>query len=135
MNNWKYTEKEFDRNEINNFQKHHNIKFPQEYLAMLDVANGASPEKNILKKDSQEFVVSYFFSWSKGSDINFIENNSFFHEIHSQEVIPFANDPFGNFFCFFYGNNDTPSIVFWEHEQDSIVELSTNFCDFITALE
>lgn len=43
--------------------------------------------------------------------------------IHNQQLIPFAIDPFGNYFCI---SGDSHTVVFWDHEEGTITDTGKN---------
>lgn len=54
-------------------------------------------------------------------------------------IYPFASDSFGNFLCFDYRNNPaSPTIVFWDHEEeeieDSIYPVCSTFQELLNSL-
>ena len=51
------------------------------------------------------------------------------------KVYPFARDPFGNLLCFDYRNStESPTVVFWDHEEENIKEAIYPVCSTFTEL-
>ncbi|MDW8364026.1 MAG: SMI1/KNR4 family protein [Myxococcales bacterium] len=48
-------------------------------------------------------------------------------------LVPFARDPFGNFFCFRCGAHGPDAVVFWEHETGSVETICKTFSDLLAS--
>ena len=51
----------------------------------------------------------------------------------SPKLVPFAFEPGGNYFCFDY-RSDTPKVVFWHHEQNTVFDVCASFTEFVEIL-
>lgn len=134
--NWSYTESGVDKQLIVKFENDHNVIFPPDYVNLLCVSNGASPDKAIFSIGDDEFAVNYFLSWSSESDVSIISAYDHLAKEHSAKIIPFANDAFGNLICFnFEKGKENPTIEFWYHEQDQFFFLANDFTTFMNSLQ
>ncbi|WP_425412152.1 SMI1/KNR4 family protein [Melghirimyces thermohalophilus] len=49
-------------------------------------------------------------------------------------MIPFANDSFGNVYCFDYRQGKTPSLVAYDHEEGDIEPLCRTFSKLVAGI-
>ncbi|MCS6799482.1 MAG: SMI1/KNR4 family protein, partial [Myxococcota bacterium] len=49
-------------------------------------------------------------------------------------LVPFARDPFGNFFCFRCARHGPDAIVYWEHETGGVTTICKTFSDLLASL-
>jgi hypothetical protein len=117
-------------NAINAFQIKHNIKFPKEYLQIV-TSNKPFPVKKFDCAHRKACVFERFLSFDetrKGANVHFGKS-----VVNRPNIIPFGMDPFGNFICFNY-EKQTPSIVFYDHEKDTIEHIAGSFSSFLHKL-
>ena len=92
-------------------------------------------------KFEKEKMIGNLLSFDNDEDDDLILNFRLIRERLKKGIIPFANDPFGNFICFqFTSSNDEPNIVFWDHEiaydneGKAISNVCASFDDFLEML-
>lgn len=98
------------------------LNFPHLFIETVKKFNEGSPINNIFDTDkSKERVFANLLSFNLDSKISIIsvwEDNK---ERLPNGVIPFATDPGGNYICFDYRSANEPSIIFWNHEEDFVL--------------
>lgn len=85
---------------------------------------------NLFKVDNNEKMISYLFSMDKDSK-TYIINFQKFDSEYEQNLVPFAELEFGDLLCFDRKDN---SIVYYNHEEDSIAKVSQSWKDFEESL-
>jgi hypothetical protein len=133
------------------------VNFPERYKKLIQSCNAGSPEKisviyfDNVNKQVNSFCFGAFLSFKEGQgetgfcDLKFpeiIEENLNAPEFFPANIIAFAADPFGNYFCFDYRagkENPDPPVVFWQHEAagrpEAITPLADNFEAFLGMLK
>lgn len=118
MVRWSYIIREPDLKVIKSVEQLLAVKFPDDYIQCILNNHGGQPEPsrfNFGDKDATSFGELLTFDTAHRNYILKIFNS--IKEMLPDGVIPFANDPGGNYICFDYnekGNN--PVIVFLDHE-------------------
>ncbi len=116
------TEQPLSIDEIRKVEKELNTQLPQEYTEHLLKFNGGRCEPNIFSflengKETQSRV-NWFLAIYDGEYDNFVD---FFKDYKRNEkrvpenVIPIANDPFGNLICI---DSENSKIYFWNHDNE-----------------
>ena len=72
--------------------------------------------------------INKFFNEKEVDAMTFI---SAFQAINDNSFIPFAIDPFGNFYCFSLKNH---TIVYYEHEEKNVTETEYSVEQFVESL-
>lgn len=129
-NIWKYVVKLTDDNAIEKVEEKTGVKIPDGFAGFINQNNGGSPTKKHVDIGGVERVF--------GSVLSFNENDNNTEDVYlalkivnKKNVIPFALDPFGNFFCY---SGDTKTVVFWNHEEDKMTDTKMTFKSFIDSL-
>ena len=114
-----------------------NITFPEDFLSVIKKYDAGSPFPNEIYVEGKGEIVSNLVSFLE-DDISYIlhiiETTEFFK---STGLIPIAEDPFGNLFCYSF-DNEGSKIVFWDHEtydQKQFEFVCNNFSEFIKMLQ
>ncbi|WP_373231865.1 SMI1/KNR4 family protein [Cohnella sp.] len=116
---WEFQDQQVGREVISLVEKKLDIEFPSDYVDVALKYHGGSPSLEIFQISGHgKAVFGYLLSYDPDSSNYILEvYNDIIDRLPDKKVIPFANDPFGNFICFDYRKDaDNPSIVFWEHE-------------------
>lgn len=109
--------------EIENFEKQHDLVFPQDYKEHLLSHNGGRCTPNIFifteqgKKSRSR--VDWFLAIYEGEYDNFGKYLEIYKENNKRmptHIFPIAHDPFGNLICISNGKKDFGYIYFWNHE-------------------
>ncbi len=120
--NWLSRKPPTDTSLVKKLEHSLGVSFPKKYVEIVSKFPMGHPDKMCFDMPGrQEAVFSRLLEIpldNNGgiySDYNFISRN-----LESSRIIPFAEDPFGNFICFdYHDTNSNPSVVFWDHEADS----------------
>ncbi len=126
---WKY-KIELERDAISTISEKYNICIPEDLIKLLETANGATPSKTKFMLKVDEKLLGAILSFNPGEK----EADSFEDAMNigfSKNIIPFGIDPFGNYICY---NTDDKSIVFFDHEEDSIEKVAESLEEFINML-
>ena len=90
--------------DLKNVEKILGFKFPKEFRNHYLSVNGGRPERNLFKKDDVIYVVSEFLPIKFGTKDYLFEDVNLHlkieREILPQDLIAFADDPGGDFYCF-----------------------------------
>jgi hypothetical protein len=133
MIEWRYVKPLMDENIISNVEKELGISFSDFYISFVKKYNGSRPPISVFDTDkTKERTIKTFLSFNS-SDLenitkvnNYLKENDYQEEI-TKNIVAFADDNFGNYICFNKSNN---SIVFFEHETESIEFVANSFDDF-----
>lgn len=128
---------------VTNFENHTGIKYPVEYLELLQSNQGKTPEKSSITLSNgihtEVSCLLHFSNDDYDNAYNVIDVTNTLEESLPNLVIPFADSPGGDYFCFDFRNSiDNPSIVFFFHEltgDTAITPISDSFTSFLAILE
>lgn len=127
---WKYKVELRTKKAFEKVEKKISTPIPEELKILIQEANGASPDKKNIKVKGVERVF--------GSVLSFNENEQEADDIYTallsiqnKKLIPFGIDPFGNYFCI---SGDTHSVVFWNHEENNVIDTGQKLADFLNDL-
>ncbi|MCS1350753.1 SMI1/KNR4 family protein [Mechercharimyces sp. CAU 1602] len=146
--NWLFV-KPIDDEKIKEVERELEVVFPRSFVNCVRVNNGGSPESHTTydldNRKEQEFGELFDFNAS-GEGLSITDAHKILMNEHGlpKEMIPFADDPSGNFLCFDYRNvkNGEPIIVLYDHEyeynpgdeQVSLDKVADSFSDFLSML-
>lgn len=144
MMNFKYTSNPITQNDLDDIEKRLGFKFPAELRELYLQFNGGRPERDKFVGKVGTFIVNAFLPVKySNSHLDTIETSFQDLNIHKQLLpnflVPFAIDPFGNYYCFSTQEQDTGAIYFVDMERhgdsSSIAEcLSPSFGAFLSNL-
>ncbi|WP_047155528.1 SMI1/KNR4 family protein [Aneurinibacillus tyrosinisolvens] len=120
------------------------VTFPSDYREVAKEYHGCTPlRKKALNIGEREEAFKFLLSFSENSKSLYILD--VYNNIKDRlvdNVYPFANDPFGNCYCFDYRQSNTqPTIVFWDHEEayenpeEGLSYLCNSFAELLNHLE
>lgn len=119
---WQDIENLDDKASIAVVERALSVTFPHLYLETVKKFNGGSPINNIFDTDkSSERVFSNLLSFNLDSKYSILSDWEDNKERMPNGVIPFAVDPGGNYICFDYRSTTEPSVVFWNHEENFVL--------------
>jgi len=127
--NWKYKIDLVD-DAIYRMSNKYGVIIPNDLVKLLEVANGATPSKSKFMLKVDEKLLGAILSFNPDEH----EADSFETAMiidFDKNILPFAVDPFGNYIC--YNVNDG-TIVFFDHEENSISIIATSLKDFMSML-
>lgn len=109
------------------------VTFPKDFIAIIKQYDGGYPIPNKITVEGQDEVLNNLVSFVEG-DVSFIldiiSDTEGFGEAN---LVPIAEDPFGNLFCYSFEDN-TCEIVFWSHEESSRKHVCNNFEELLAML-
>ncbi|WOA66240.1 SMI1/KNR4 family protein (plasmid) [Bacillus mycoides] len=129
-------EKRVTDDQIKQLEQYLNIKFPNDFLECVQEYDGgySTPDTfNIPNQD--ENSLNNLLTLDSDRKNSFLKTYNNTKDRSPDKIYPFARDPFGNLLCFDYRNNtDSPTIVFWDHEEEDIEEAIYPVCSTLTEL-
>ncbi|ARZ63328.1 MULTISPECIES: SMI1/KNR4 family protein [Bacillus cereus group] len=139
MNNitWSFMSKTPVTNEeIQAVEQYLNIKLPNDFVACVKKYDGGYPNPKVFDVPGQdENVFSDLLTLHIEDEYSIVQNYNSVKDRLVAKVYPFASDPFGNLLCFDYRNStESPTVVFWEHEEENIEEAIYPVCSTFTEL-
>lgn len=112
-----YDDSKLDISLIESTEKQIGVSFPESYKKCVLKYHGATPVQDLFNVEGTQRVFGEFLGFDENDDETLLsyyimETNEVTGTI-PKEVIPFANDPSGNYICFDYKNDKKdPEIVF-----------------------
>ncbi|MDA1776414.1 MULTISPECIES: SMI1/KNR4 family protein [unclassified Bacillus cereus group] len=139
MNNiiWSFMSKTPVTNEeIQAVEQYLNIKLPNDFVACVKKYDGGYPNPKVFDVPGQdENVFSDLLTLHIEDKYSIVQNYKSVKDRLVAKVYPFARDPFGNLLCFDYRNStESPTVVFWDHEEENIEEAIYPVCSTFTEL-
>jgi cell wall assembly regulator SMI1 len=109
--------------EISKIEKEFGFTFPEEYKTHILKFNGGHPSDKrwcFKTQSGSSSLIHYFYAVYDGKGNNFrttyIILKSKGDERMPKNIVPIANDPFGNKICISVEGEDRGYIYFWDHE-------------------
>ncbi|WJE51147.1 SMI1/KNR4 family protein [Bacillus cereus] len=146
-NIFKNVKEAISNTDIIKIEQDFSFKFPQEIREHYLLYNGGSPEKCVfIDEDDYEYVVHYFIPINHknargGGDLESTLNVVRVEKIIPDWLIPFANDPGGDLYCFSIKDGEEGSIYYWSHEyeygenpEDHVFYLTNSLKTFIDSM-
>lgn len=98
----------------------YNFKFPQDFFSHYLKYNGGTLQKDIYKdEDGDEFVFNWFIPIkSESRNLETVLDLLWVDGTIPRWLIPFADDPGGDLYCFSIDEDDKGAIYYWSHEYD-----------------
>ncbi len=143
MNNelvWSEFNEKLSDNEIMDVEKRLNVKFPQDYIDIVSVYDGAYPFPNKFKINDHEEIFNNLLSFKEDDYSNILERFNDISDRVEGGIIPIAEDPFGNLICFDFRYNENPDVVFWDYEKSeldknsAIIYIAKSFTELLNQL-
>ncbi len=129
--NWKYVKNLQEIDLINEFEKEFNCKLPDDFIKCVKNNNAGRPELNSFDTEvTSERTIKKLLSFNKNDSENIWNANKILNKIQAN-IIAFAMDSFGNYICFDTKN----TVVFFEHETETMEIISDNFNSFLSKLK
>jgi hypothetical protein len=124
----KYVKQLNDENSINTFARDNGIDFSVEFVEFFKKNNGGRPDKNEVELvNGSEKVVNSFLSFNDNDKENVYKAR---RRIEDKNLIPFACDPAGNYYCLKGGK-----VVYYSHEDNDVVDVAKSFAEFLGKIE
>lgn len=135
MNNieWKRVKHLRELDSIEKFEKEKNIKLPDELKKLILKNNGGRPSLRMIEMPSyKELEIKALLSFNKDDIENIYNNIDFFKAEFNENILPFATESSGDYFCI---NLKNKSVVYWEHETNKIKYIARNLDEFFDMLK
>ncbi|AMR88478.1 SMI1/KNR4 family protein [Bacillus thuringiensis] len=129
-------ENKITNNQIKQLEQYFNIKFPNDFIECVQKYDGGYPTPDTFYIPNQdENSLNNLLTLDSNKKYPILETYNNMKDRLPGKIYPFARDPFGNLLCFDYRNtSDSPSIVFWDHEEEDIEEAIYPVCSTFTEL-
>ena len=132
---WKYTGPVVTEKDIDDVERELAVRLPNDYIKCVRHNNGARPFPNVLDlQDRPQAIFHELLLFGGNKKNSIVSVRKAMVSIIGPRNIPFATDPFGNLFCFSYATLNKSSIVFWDHEKNSIQKICKTFTDLLSML-
>lgn len=109
------------------------ITFPSDFAAGIRQYDGGYPFPNKITVEGEDEVLNNLISFCEG-DVSYIldifNDTEYFSDFG---LVPIAEDPFGNLFCYSFGENSY-EIVFWCSEETQCKHVCGSFDELIAML-
>ncbi|MCT8137670.1 SMI1/KNR4 family protein [Anaerobacillus sp. CMMVII] len=132
---WKFEKAVATDRILAQLETHFHVSFPEAYKQLVKQHNGARPRPNVIKTTAgKERVIKTFLTVhpTKGGIKDVSE---WLYGQLPDDLLAFASDPFGNYFCFHFRTPETePSISFWHHETQHGEVVADSFREFLGKL-
>ena len=118
-----------DESVINEVETTFGVFLPDDYKKVIVENNNARPSISTFDTEvSKEHVFKKLLSLKK-DDIETVYKAKQVLSNVDESLFPFANDPAGNLICFKNG-----IVVYWLHEDDSVIKIANSFTEFLSGL-
>ncbi len=126
---WKY-KIDLVENALSEISSKYQVVIPEDLKDLLMVANAATPSKTRFMLKVDEKILGAILSFNPNEK----EADSFESAMNigfEKNMVPFGIDPFGNYICYNTTNN---SIMFFDHEEDTLEEIASSLDGFLGKL-
>lgn len=113
---WLSVKENLTLEEINKTEDILKIKYPLYYKNIVLLHNRGVPRPNQFIVSNKERVFNRLLSLTENVELNVFSVYEIICEYGLSNLIPFANDPFGNYICFDYTSEDV-NIIFVDMEK------------------
>lgn len=130
------SEKEVTDNEIKQVEQYFNIKLPNDFIECVKKYDGGYPRPKVFDIPGlDESTFNDLLTLHIDDKYSIVQRHENIKDRLVDGIYPFASDSFGNFLCFDYRNNpESPTVVFWEHEEEDIEKAIYPVCSSFTEL-
>jgi hypothetical protein len=109
---------------LEKFEADFNVVLPESFKSFIVKNNYGSPTPDsVIISEYGETDIKRLLSFNHNDTETIYEVVEFFSK---KNLVPFASDSYGNYYCL-----SGESVLFWEHEEDAIYDLSCGFNDFL----
>lgn len=129
-NKWRFKIDLKDEEIFRRIEKVIGKEVPEEIKIFVKNYNAASPDLNCVIINGRERIVDSVLSFNC-DETEAITFQSAFNAINNDSWIPFAADPFGNYFCY---SLETNVVGYFEHEEQKIDKTGYTLKEFVQKL-
>ncbi|MGE7856262.1 MULTISPECIES: SMI1/KNR4 family protein [Bacillus] len=122
--------------QIKQLEQNLGVKFPNDFIECVQKYDGGYPTPDTFTIPNQdENSLNNLLTVDSNRKYSILETYNHTKDRLPNKIYPFARDPFGNLLCFDYRNNPiSPTIVFWDHEEEEIEVATSPVCSTFTEL-
>lgn len=133
--NWILNKTSISENKFKEVEGKLDVEFPSDFKEIVLNYNGASPAQMTFDTSkNKERVAEYLLSFNENDEDNIFSAISSIKDRTKLNLVPVMRDPFGNFICFDFTNENKKELYFWSHEDNSLEYISETFSDFLNNL-
>ena len=129
-NEWNFKIELKDDTVFGKIEKEFGVAFPEELKEFIMNNNAASPDANLIVIDGIERVYEETLSFNE-EETEASTFDSAMKSVGNSNYIPFAKDPFGNYFCY---SIITGMISFFDQDEELFFDSGYTFEEFINSL-
>lgn len=132
---WKVSRPLSDKHQIKKLEEILGVTMPDDYIECVMKNNAGYPSLKIFTTDVEnEHVFNNLLTFDESKSVNIFNTyKSVLAASGNKELLPFAEDPFGNYICFDFSESSV-KIVYWEHETQKTETVCTTFTEFLAKL-
>lgn len=125
---WRYSKGQANSSIISEVELYFNVSLPEHYKKIVSQFNGARPRPNTFKLiNGREVKLRSFLPIGREHIDNIMAINTRLGDQLPESYIAFANDDFGNYFCF----DNENKVVFWNHENGDFTLFQDDLLAFL----
>ncbi len=130
VNKWRFKIELKNETVFSEIEKSMSRAFPSEIKEFIRDYNAASPDLNRVLINGSERILDAILSFNK-DETEAVMFKSAFKAVGNKNLVPFATDPFGNYFCI---SLDKSKVVYYTHEEQKCEATEYSLKDFIDKL-
>lgn len=132
---WKIVRPLANNAPIEKLEKIIGYSLPDDYIECVQKHNAGYPSlKKFETLTGVEHICNNLLSFNEEKAVNvFNTYDSMLNATGNRALLPFAEDPFGNYICFELSETHA-KVVFWEHETSNIEPICDTFTEFVSKL-
>ncbi|WP_336769970.1 SMI1/KNR4 family protein [Bacillus bombysepticus] len=118
------SDKEVTDSEIKKVEDYFSIKLPNDFIECVKKYDGGYPRPKVFDIPGlDESTFNDLLTLHIDDKYSMVQRYENIKDRLIKGIYPFASDSFGNFLCFDYRiNPESPTIVFWDHEEEEVEE-------------
>lgn len=136
---WRFVKEPVTETILLDLEKHLKVSLPRAYRQLVKEVNGGRPSRKVVAlSDGRELVVKSFLNMDPAAKGGVLDVKGWLKDILPDNVVPFANDPFGNYFCFKYKRLTRKAelkVYYWNHENRELSFVADSFEGFLGKLK
>ena len=133
---WKVVRPLSDETPIKKLESIIGVAIPDDYAECVMENNAGYPSLKAFETTAgTERIFNNLLSLDERKDVNIFNTyESVLDATENKALLPFAEDPFGNYICFDFSDS-AAKVVFWEHETGKSEAISAAFTEFLAKLK
>lgn len=132
---WKVVRPLTDKTLIKKLERIVGVAMPNDYIECVMENNAGYPSlKGFVTVAGNERVFNNLLTFDESKGVNIFNTyKSVLAATGNKTLLPFAEDPFGNYICFDFSES-MAKVVFWEHETKRTETINETFTGFLAKL-